>query len=72
MLTSNALGREYGPHALRRSFVTGILAAGNDLSVAATLAGPASVETTRRYDWLGDDAHGRPSPPSPLFPTSRA
>lgn len=45
------------PHVLRRSFGTGLLAAGNDLATVADCMGHASTDTTRNhYDRRGEDA----------------
>ena len=44
------------PHDLRRSFVSDLLAAGADLSVASRMAGHSQVQTTARYDRRDDGA----------------
>ncbi|MDE0073395.1 MAG: site-specific integrase [Gammaproteobacteria bacterium] len=44
------------PHALRRSFATHPLAAGNDLAVVADCMGHAWTDTTRIYDRRGEEA----------------
>lgn len=46
----------FTPHDLRRTYVTTLLARGNDLAVVAKLAGHEQIETTKRYDRRGDDA----------------
>lgn len=45
-----------GPHDLRRSFITDLLAGGADLAIAAKAAGHQSLETTRLYDRRDEQA----------------
>lgn len=46
----------FSPHDLRRTYVTRLLAQGNDLATVAKLAGHKQMDTTRKYDKRGDDA----------------
>lgn len=45
-----------GPHVLRRTFATQLLAGGNDLAAVADCMGHASTDTTRVYDRRGEAA----------------
>lgn len=48
--------KPFTPHDARRSFVSGLLENGADLSTTANLAGHSNVQTTRRYDVRGAEA----------------
>ena len=45
-----------GPHVLRRSFATQLLAGGNDLAAVADCMGHANTNTTRIYDRRGESS----------------
>jgi site-specific recombinase XerD len=48
-ITRNALGRKYGPHALRHTMATMYLRAGGDLESLRRIMGHAKIETTLIY-----------------------
>lgn len=48
--------KSFTPHDLRRTCASDLLEKGNDLSVAQTMLGHASTDTTSRYDVRGDIA----------------
>lgn len=49
----------FTPHALRRTFATGLLDSGADPLIVQRVLGHASVETTMRYDCRDEDAQRR-------------
>jgi len=45
---------DVSPHDLRRTFITSLFEAGNDIMFVAALGGNVSLSTTRQYDTIGE------------------
>lgn len=60
-LATRAKVKKFSPHDMRRTFISGFLAASKDLAMAKQLAGHSNVQTTTIYDVRGEDAKARAS-----------
>lgn len=60
-LATRAKVEKFSPHDMRRTFISGFLAASKDLAMAKQLAGHSNVQTTTIYDLRGEDAKARAS-----------
>lgn len=58
-------GRKHGPHALRHSLASSMLADGAPLPAMSGVLGHPGTQTTRAYLGIGGDAPGRVSPGVP-------
>jgi site-specific recombinase XerD len=45
---------DVSPHDLRRTFITSLFEAGNDIMFVAALGGHVPLTTTRQYDMIGE------------------